>query len=276
MPWPFWKMCGSGNDFIVFDNREGRWSQDDLKRHAQILCRRRLSVGADGILVMEAPKSLSVDFRMRLFNPDGSEGEMCGNGARCLARYFHEISQRTVTGATFETLAGPVAANILEDGSVRLLMPSPSPIEERRVSVKGKDQTVYHMTLGVPHTVLLVEGVFTIPSSTIQELGQQLRHDPQFEKGTNVNFAESKQGEIHVRTYERGVEDETLACGTGSTASALALEHLGMSSFPVVVKTRGGLLRVERLDGNLYLTGEARFIYQGVIYEEALATPVPL
>jgi len=262
----FTKMNGAGNDFILIDNRRG----DIHLKGSQIahLCDRHRGVGADGILLLEDPSD-HADFRMRYFNADGGEAEMCGNGARCFARFANKVS-----GAkgkiSFETPAGVISAELTGD-LVTLQMTEPTDL---RVSVPlqiGAEKKVVHfINSGVPHVVVPVPQVGNVD---VRREGSAIRKHEMFSpKGTNVNFIEKRGGDkIAVRTYERGVEDETLACGTGVVASALIFAVTENVKGPVTVLARGGdELRVgfEKIDKqfrNVTLTGPAEFVFEGTI-----------
>ncbi|MEW6244221.1 MAG: diaminopimelate epimerase [Bacillota bacterium] len=267
----FTKMSGCGNDFIIIDNRNGVFTSHTLSSWAKALCRRRISLGADGLLVIEASRSRSHMFMMRLFNPDGSEGEMCGNGARCAARWAYENIRPASREFEFNTLAGPVRALVREDGLVRLEMPRPSEIVRRKLIVGDGEREVYFLRVGVPHTVVLMNGAWEASDEYIRETGRRIRYDAQFADGTNVNFVDSGPHEIRVRTYERGVEEETLACGTGATASAVVCRGLGLVDPTVKVRTKGGVLVVDLAADRPYLTADARFIAAGTVCKDALS-----
>lgn len=230
------KMNGSGNDFILIDNRSHFLRSVSLPDLARTLCRRRESVGADGLILVE--ESNLADFKWRFFNADGSEAEMCGNGGRCVARYAYENSIAGPT-LTFETLAGIIRAEI-KGRRVKIELPEvTNPQTEMIISVDGKEYTVSFINTGVPHTVLMVDDLPPVP---VAELGRKIRFHPAFQPaGTNVNFVWVRDSShIHIRTYERGVEAETLACGTGSVASALVAAILRGVASPVDVMTQGG------------------------------------
>ncbi len=211
----FYKMAASGNDFIVIDNRDHL-----IKKPAALtkqLCERRLSIGADGVLLLESSKKC--DIKMRIFNADGSEAEMCGNGSRCAALYCHEILDFDVA-LTMETLAGVIDATIAKE-NVKVKLPDPKDFRDLApIEVQDGIYYFYFINTSVPHVVIFEE---TIDDFPVVSVGREIRHHTHFQpKGTNVNFVEVIDKEtIAVRTYERGVEDETLACGTGSTASAI-------------------------------------------------------
>ena len=264
----FTKMCAAGNDFIVIDNREKNLSRGEADL-AKELCQRRFSVGADGLLFLEGA-SQGNDFRMRIFNPDGSEAEMCGNGARCLARFARK---QGLAGErlTFETRAGRMEAEVHGE-EVRLKLANPSDIKlHLHLHLDGKAYEVHYLNTGVPHVVLLVEDLEDVP---VDEWGRKLRYHKEFApRGANVNFikVESRHS-LRLRTYERGVEKETLACGTGATASAMVAFSLGrVARPPIEVYTRGGEILKIYFDAslsiitNVYLEGKAKFIYKGEV-----------
>jgi len=262
----FTKMDGAGNDFILIDNRAG----DIHLNRSQIarLCDRHRGIGADGILLLESPSD-HADFRMRYFNADGGEAEMCGNGARCFARFANKTA-----GAegkiSFETPAGVISAE-LAGGLVTLQMTEPTDLRLGVPLQIGAEQKVVHfINSGVPHVVVPVAQVGGVD---VSREGSALRHHEMFSpKGANVNFIEKRgPNKIAIRTYERGVEDETLACGTGVVASALVFAALEKVNGQVTVITQGGdELRVgfektNNLFSNVTLTGPAEFVFEGAI-----------
>ena len=265
----FWKLEGAGNDFLGLDGRAGGFK---LKRQ-QIadLCDRRRGVGADGVLVVEKPKVRGADFRMRYYNSDGGEAEMCGNGARCFALLARAVSGRKGNVLRIQTQAGLVTLQI-RGQEVQVSMTEPTKLRlGRKLVVAGRKLAVDFLNTGVPHAVLFVRSVRSID---VAKQGRAIRYHFAFApSGTNVNFVEIGQGNrIHVRTYERGVEGETLACGTGVVASSI-LSNLrrGLRS-PILVTTRGGdYLRVgfSMVNGQarkVTLQGPARIVYTGVLY----------
>lgn len=261
----FSKMSGSGNDFIVVDNRKGTIPAGEGAGLARALCRRRFSVGADGlILLRQSPRA---DFAWNFFNADGSEAAMCGNGGRCAAR-FAFVNGLAPEKMCFETGAGVIKAEV-KGRRVKLQLPDPYGYRaEVRVKAGGKVLTPGFVVVGVPHAVVKVQDLEATP---VQQWGRTVRNDPQFApEGTNVNFYRpSGKQRIDVRTYERGVEGETLACGTGSVATALVAAAAGEVRGPVALTTRGGeKLKVYfRRRGTsfreVYLEGEADFVYEG-------------
>ena len=265
----FWKLEGAGNDFLGLDGRAGGFK---LKRQ-QIadLCDRRRGVGADGVLVVEKPKVRGADFRMRYYNSDGGEAEMCGNGARCFALLARAVSGRKGNVLRIQTQAGLVTLQI-RGQEVQVSMTEPTKLRlGKKVVVAGRKVVVDFLNSGVPHAVLFVRSVRSID---VAKQGRAIRYHSAFApSGTNVNFVEIGRGNrIHVRTYERGVEGETLACGTGVAASSI-LSNLrrGLRS-PILVTTRGGdHLRVgfSMVNGQarkVTLQGPARIVYTGVIH----------
>jgi len=266
----FSKMVASGNDFIVLDNRSRKLNSGALKRIAKKLCDRKYGVGADGLLVM-AP-SLSADIRMRIFNADGSEAAMCGNGARCAALWAHEASLRKGEFA-IETQAGLLRAKV---SSARVRIQLTNPVKVRlRVPVKvcSRQLKVDSIDTGVPHAVIFVEGIERI---NVDMLGRLIRYHRCFKPaGTNVDFVQAVSNNlIKVRTYERGVESETLACGTGSVASAIlySCQLPVQPHYHIKVLTRGGeILNVyfdkkENVFMNVWLEGKVQNVFEGGCY----------
>jgi diaminopimelate epimerase len=268
----FWKMSGSGNDFIVVDNRSGQIIDGEMGHFVRRVCRRRESVGADGVIFVLP--SDRWDFRWRFFNADGGEVEMCGNGSRCVSRFAY---LKGIAGdkMTFETLAGPISAEV-RNHTVKVLMPTPTGLRldvdlDRRQGWK----TIDFINTGVPHVVVQVED---LSKCEVLERGREIRYHPRFSpEGTNANFMKRIGPQLlEVRTYERGVEDETLACGTGAMACALVASVRGMVQSPVAVKTRGGEeLRIHFKKSReafeaVWLEGGTAIIYRAELHEEAL------
>lgn len=271
----FLKMNGAGNDFIVIDNRENVLANFNINHFVRMVCRRGKSIGADGLMLIES--SNVADFKMRYFNSDGSEGEMCGNGARCIARFAYMMD---VAGEKmrFETISGIHEATILGE-DVRIMFPNLS-LDSFKLLQRhdfGFGVVEYHFaTVGVPHTVIFREDVESLDQQTLLDLGRKVRYALDvFPKGTNVNFVKVVDGSsIVIRTYERGVENETLACGTGSVASSIVSFLLNLVKPPVRVIARGGELQVGfELQGdefiNVYLQGDARIVAEGYILPDA-------
>lgn len=272
LPIPFWKMSGAGNDFLVIDHRKPLIPKELMAEFARRVCRRKFSVGADGLFLIEP--SEKVDFKWRFFNADGSEAEMCGNGARCVARfaYMHGIAAARMQ---FETLAGIIDATVA-DTQVTIRMTSPHSFRfDRQVEVAGQLLMVHSVDTGVPHAVIFVDD---IQGTDVVGLGRQLRHHPVFAPaGTNVNFVGRSAEGLAIRTYERGVEDETMACGTGVVAGALIAAAKGMADSPVAMVTSGGIALRVQFTGNtgdavdqVLLKGPAHLIYKGELTAEAL------
>lgn len=268
---PFFKMSGSGNDFIVIDNREAVVPEAELATLVTGACRRKMSVGADGMIFIESSAELA--FKWRFFNADGSLPDMCGNGARCAARFafLHGIADRQMA---FETLAGTIEATVGDD-TVKIRMTAPRDLKTgTMLDVAGTSTAVASVNTGVPHVVMVVDDIEAV---AVAKTGRLIRYHPDYApEGTNVNFVALKDnGTIFIRTYERGVEDETLACGTGNVAAALILAHERGLTSPVTLTTRsGGHLTVHfSTQGGRYrdvfLEGDARVIYRGDLWEEA-------
>jgi diaminopimelate epimerase len=262
----FTKMNGAGNDFILIDNRAG---DIDLNR-SQVarLCDRHRGIGADGILLLETPSD-HADFRMRYFNADGGEAEMCGNGARCFARFANKVAG-TKGKISFETPAGVISAELTGE-LVTLQMTEPTDLRlSVPVQVGAEKKIVHFINSGVPHVVVPVAQVGDVD---VSREGSTIRYHEMFSpKGANVNFIEKRGADkIAVRTYERGVEDETLACGTGVVASALVFAVTENVRGPINVIARGGdELRVGFKKAgtkfeNVTLTGPAEFVFEGTI-----------
>ncbi|MBU0513368.1 MAG: diaminopimelate epimerase [Proteobacteria bacterium] len=267
----FYKLSGSGNDFIIIDNRPGVVDEASMVPLARALCPRGRSVGADGLILLEA--SSRVDFKWRFFNADGSEAEMCGNGGRCAARVAHMIGLAPEQ-MVFETRAGDIRATILP-GEVKLEMVPPQGLRlDYPVAVDGREVVVSSLNTGVPHVVIWVDDLDGAP---VLALGPKIRYHQTYQPaGTNVNFVTMEdEKQLAIRTYERGVENETLACGTGAVAAALIGGVTGRVKSPAGMKTRGGeVLTVHfDVDGGIfkevYLQGGARLIYRGVLSAEA-------
>ena len=270
-PITFFKMSGSGNDFIIVDNREKVVKVNDLPGFISRICRRKMSVGADGFILIES--SDKADFKWRFFNSDGSDAEMCGNGARCAARFAY-INGIAGDHLSFETEAGVVSGQVKDDRA-KIKMPDPLEIRlDYNIELKSGPMTVCSVNTGVPHVVVLNE---TIEDINVFDLGREIRFHSAFAPvGTNVNFiCQQKQGYLAIRTYERGVENETLACGTGSIAAALITSCKAKWQSPIHLLTRSGesLTIYFKKDGSIfndiYLEGDARIIYSAQLGEDA-------
>jgi diaminopimelate epimerase len=270
----FTKMQGSGNDFVVVDQLAG-FSVGRLKKKVPQICDRKYGVGADGVLLLE--KSKKADARMRIFNVDGSEAEMCGNGARCAALFLSHQSK--VKKLRLETKAGLIEAEVKGE-LVKIKLTDPSDLRlGLGISAAGKSYEVDYINTGVPHAVIAVDDLENVP---VRELGRAIRHHEVFKPaGANVDFIKIiDSNNILVRTYERGVEDETLACGTGSVACAIiaVLDTCGESFFrlggqhKVFVKTHSGEMLVvyfkasKKKITDVWLEGKAKIVYRGEYY----------
>ena len=274
-PISFAKMSGTGNDFIIIDHRKPFITEADQSEFARIVCRRKFSVGADGLILIE--NSETADFRWQFYNPDGSRAEMCGNGARCAARFAFE-KNIAPAAMRFETTAGDIEALVLDGAgkSVKIRLTAPEDLRlNMPMTVGGLEQTLHFINTGVPHTVVLVNDAGEVP---VAQWGREIRfHDTFQPAGTNANFVQRVSNDtLMVRTYERGVESETLACGTGAVASALVIALLGQAKPPVTVITSGGeeltihfSFKGEGTDRQLdlaegiFLQGPAHIIYEG-------------
>jgi diaminopimelate epimerase len=272
-PLTFTKMAGGGNDFVVIDNRSGRVA--DAVSLTKKICTAHLSVGADGLILIEPSKN--ADFRMRYYNNDGSGGEFCANGTRCAARYavLNGIAPQKMT---IDTDAGLVGADVGNDAIVTLSMPAPKGFRaERPLRIDGKTIRGSSIVMGVPHYVLFPDvGLW---SQDVATIGRAIRFHPELEPdgGANVNFVVVRsEHSIEVRTYERGVEAETLSCGSGVVASVATSALFGKVSSPVSVLTRSGItLRVAfNREGasirDVRLTGDARWIYTAELTPETI------
>ena len=262
----FTKMNGAGNDFVLLDNRRGE-IQLEREQIARI-CDRHRGVGADGILLLEKAAN-GADFRMRYYNADGGEAEMCGNGARCFARYAYKVAG-AAGQISFETPAGVIGAE-LHGESVTLQMSEPQDLR-LSISLSGVTdyESIHFINSGVPHVVVPVPRIEDID---VRRDGAAIRRHAMFSpKGTNVNFLEKRgPSSIAIRTYERGVEDETLACGTGVVASALIFSATEKTEGPISVLVRGGSELQVGFQRNgaefrgVTLTGPAEFVFEGTI-----------
>ncbi len=275
----FWKMNGAGNDFIVLNNLEERLPTKAFSELARTLCERHLSIGADGLMVVDAPTQ-GGDYKMLFYNADGSVGEMCGNGARCICRYGYETGLAGET-QTVETMAGIVTGKRIDKRRYRIRLNDPSTVRlEHPIEVDGVRYSCAYVELGnpgLPHAVVPYRGLRNAEESELRELGRAMRHHPSFPKGANVNFYElTGEDAVYERTFERGVEDFTYACGTGTGSVAAVLTLQGkVSGFGVRVDMTGGQLIVDvEREGSgirsLYLTGPTNIVCKGEITDEEL------
>lgn len=281
MPIEFMKIHGSGNDFVVIDNRSAVVPEGNLAAFSELVTRRATSVGADGVVLIEPPIDAKTDFRWRYFNADGSEGEMCGNGAMCGAR-FAEIIGAAGREQAFSTMSGVVRARVdASSGQVTLAMPDTGPVEQSRdVEVDGIRYRLIPIQVGVPHCVLYVDDADAFGSrAELERIGRDIRHSEAFmPAGTNVNVV-SPMGanRLRMRTYERGVEAETLACGTGAVASAVVSASRGMVESPVEIIASSRMPLVASFDlgengaRTVTLSGQTRIVMSGSIRPDALA-----
>jgi len=262
----FWKMHGAKNDFVLIDDRAGKFPVADRTFIAHIAARHS-GIGSEGVILIQ--KSKTAGFLMRFFNPDGGEADMCGNGARCAARLAFELGA-VEKKMTIETAAGQIEAQVMQKG-VRLWMTAPSGWElNGLLEMTGRSLTYGFVNTGVPHVVMRTGELRDVD---VREVGSAVRRHRQFAPaGTNVNFMEiSPNGELTVRTYERGVEAETLACGTGVTACGLIAAKHGWVTLPVNVHVASGDVLV--VDGELTedsacgvtLTGPTEHVFEGTI-----------
>ena len=258
----FSKMSGTGNDFIIIDNRKGVIANS--KKFALAVCNRKRSVGADGVLLVE--RSKVADYKMRIINSDGSEAGMWGNGIRCIAM-FAFLKKIAGKEQSVETLSGLKTVTITDSGKGVVDVNMGVPKDEKfgiHVRTCGKSFLAYYVNTGVPHTVVFNKNV------NVAVDGRQIRYHKVFKPaGTNVDFVKViDKHTIRVRTYERGVEEETDACGTGATASAYITNMLCKTKFPAKVVTSGGdILKIDAdEDGNLYMSGKVTNICEGKIF----------
>lgn len=267
----FFKMSGSGNDFILIDNRSQSLAMGSPTEFVRKICERKVSVGADGLILIE--NSDRADFRWRFFNADGSEVDMCGNGGRCAARYAF-IKGIAGEKLSFETGAGIIDAEVKGD-VVKLRLTDAHDIKvDFPISVNEKLMEVSFINTGVPH---VVHSVGNLDKFDVFQIGRKIRYHQEFQPGgTNANFMEViDKHTIRIRTYERGVEDETLACGTGAVASALISSRKGLVESPVDVRVKSGeTLKIyfHKTSGefkDIYLEGKTKVVYEGRLWEEA-------
>jgi diaminopimelate epimerase len=279
MPWQearlkieFSKMSGAGNDFVCIDNRTG--AIEDGSALARVLCDRRSGVGADGLLLLET--SERADFKMMYFNADGSYGGMCGNGGRCIALFATKVKAAT-SDVRFEALDFVYSASVSED-YVNLMMKDPGPLSRiRRLKIGNRSIGYFFIDTGSPHVVIPIDFWSGRPRSLsavrVEHLGRKIRHYDAFaSEGVNVNFIQlSPNQSIHIRTYERGVEAETFACGTGSIAAAIVANKLWNLKAPITIIPRSSIPLVVEFEveeskvRRVRLSGPARFTFSGSV-----------
>ncbi len=273
---PFFKMNGSGNDFIIINDLEETVSNTvdniPLEEFVRKICSRKVSIGADGVILIKKPDNPEVNFKWQFYNADGSKAEMCGNGSRCAAR-FAFLNKIAPLYMKFETLAGIIEAQLTSVNTVRVKLPNPTQLH-LDMEITQPNTSLSFINTGVPHVVIIVEDINKI---NVKDLGSKIRYHESFKpQGTNVNFVKPlNEHTIEIRTYERGVEDETFACGTGATASAIVTMVKGLTKPPVTVFTRGGKTLkiyasiVDSSITNVLLEGDALISYIGSMTDEA-------
>lgn len=278
----FWKMNGAGNDFIILNNIQEGLPAEAFPILARTLCAPHRSLGADGFMVVQ-PAQGEGDFRMGFYNSDGSLGEMCGNGARCICRYGYETGLAGETQRV-ETTAGLVTGRRISRREYQVRLNDPTTISlQEELEAEGKTWPCAYVELGnpgLPHAVVPYPGLAGADPQALFRLGRALRNHPRFPKGANVNFYEiTGPDQVLEKTYERGVEDFTLACGTGTGSVVTVLTLLGqVSGRRVKVTMAGGVLTVDveragdRVTG-LYLTGPTNLVAKGEIFDEELVLP---
>ncbi len=277
----FTKMSGAGNDFIFFDKNQNTAFNPSPER-IKIICSRRNGIGADGLIIVE--DILNYDFKMSYFNADGSTGSLCGNGARCAILFAHNSGRSKNGKAKFISNDNQYSGEVLSDGSIKFNLNPPKKIKYNfKIKAFGQLITSHFADTGSPHVVIKVSDVLsnhllpdsgfkTVNDIPVLQIGKEIRYCSDFKPdGTNVNFIEVIDGVVHIRTYERGVEDETLACGTGSVASAIIACVTDNLKPPISLITRGGdkLIVYFEIENqkvkNLSLTGPAEVIFEGSI-----------
>jgi diaminopimelate epimerase len=267
----FTKLHGNGNDFILIDEYNEKVIKDNEKAaFALKYCDRRFAIGADGVLYLG--RSEKANIRMQIYNSDGTEAEMCGNGVRCLAKYALDEGY-IMDKASVETLAGILTISSRIEGKtwIKVNMGKPQ-FERAKITAKGDGEfvnvelhgyKVSAVNTGVPHAVIFVD---SLDDPGLMTAAPKIRYDPIFPKGTNVNFVKiNSSDEITIRTYERGVEGETLSCGTGSVACAVLAHKLGKTDNAVKVNTKGGELRITIARDAAYMEGTAERVFEGNI-----------
>lgn len=269
----FFKMNGAGNDFIIVDNRDLSLTKELDSDTIAALCDRHRGIGADGLLAVE-PAQKGADFRFRYYNADGGEAEMCGNGARCFGRFTAHLGEIVLKKVTFETIAGTLAAEMIGE-DVRIAMSEPKDLKlNTDAKIPGHSAPLHFVNTGVPHVVTFVDSAEALDEFDVYNHGGAIRNHAAFAPaGTNANFAAVlAPGHISIRTFERGVEDETLACGTGMVASALVHHLLTGAPSPIKVDVEGGdtlEIGFEKTGDqgfkNVTLTGPADFVFEGEI-----------
>ena len=276
----FTKMTGSGNDFIIIDNRALKLEKERGRELARLACRRRMSVGADGLILIE--NDGEADFRWQFFNADGSEAEMCGNGARCAARFAFLKGIVKKERLSFRTLAGLIEAQVFgERAKVRMTQPHSLEVD---IAVALGDClfNLNFINTGVPHAVYFAESEAQLNDLDVFDRGRGIRFHERFQPmGSNADFVFVRgPHDISIRTYERGVEAETLACGTGCIAAALLAAAKDLAASPVKVLTMSGetlVIYFEKISkegetsfSDVYMEGDAKVVYDGELWDETL------
>lgn len=275
----FWKMNGAGNDFLILNNLKEKLSSDMFPQMARMLCERHMSIGADGLMVVDTPTQ-GGDFKMLFFNSDGSIGEMCGNGARCICRYGYENGLTGET-QTIETTAGIVTGQRITRQQYRIRLNDVTTMQlNHPVEIDGIRYACSYVELGnpsIPHAVVPYANLQQADESELRELGRKIRWHSAFPRGANVNFYEiTGEDTVYERTFERGVEDFTYACGTGTGSTVAALTLQGkVSGSGVRVNMTGGQLIIDAVrEGSritdLYLTGPTNIVAKGEVTDENL------
>lgn len=267
-------MNGAGNDFIIINNMEEHIPVEKLGNIARTVCERHMSIGADGFMVVDKADG-DADYRMRFYNSDGSMGEMCGNGARCICRYGYETG---LAGniQTIETTAGIVTGERINERLYKVRLNDPGIVElDYPIEVDGKTYECSYVELGnpgIPHAVIPLDNIRERDQNELRELGRKMRYHKAFPKGANINFYEILGDHlIFERTFERGVEDFTYACGTGTGSMVTALRMKGISDgINVHVQMTGGELIIDSTEKDLYLTGPTNIVAKGEITDEDL------
>ncbi|NNG26061.1 MAG: diaminopimelate epimerase [Ignavibacteriaceae bacterium] len=261
----FTKMSGAGNDFILIDgddNSEFLVSEQTVQK----LCDRHNGIGADGVILISS--SQQYDFVMNYCNADGSTGSLCGNGARCAIKFAFNTKRIKDKSTRFLSNNSEYTGEILEDGMIRFNLKSPSNLRKNiQLNAAGKDFTVHFINTGSPHVVIMVEDLDNTP---VEKIGKEIRWLAEFAPdGTNVNFVKIEHEDVHIRTYERGVESETLACGTGSVAAAIICNKTDEINAPVTILTRSKAKLFVNFNvindefSNVSLTGPVSEIFKG-------------
>ncbi len=270
----FYKLSASGNDFIVILNFENKFTSEEKSFLAQRLCRAKFSISADGLIFLEKSEKKEAVFSWDFFNSDGSPAEMCGNGARCVVRLVEELGLFK-SPFYFETKAGLIYAET-KGKRVKVALTTPKDLKTNfKLKLEDRELICHFVNTGVPHVVIFCKDVDAVE---VEKLGAQIRYHREFQPaGTNVNFVEliekENQKYLKIRTYERGVEAETFACGTGASAGAYIAYKLGLVNKRVDVLTKGGetlTIYIEDKTNKIYLEGDTKFICEGKIKEDAI------